>query len=141
MATNEEAQDYLDEYNYWREEYGIGEFIENTPENWEKVQQMDRRLMWTDHGTCEDPQVTSGANMYSNRCCWETYGWYVAEKPWEEGSGGIDQTYISFKTSLYTYCPTCNPEGENEEGAEGCPGDTEIAHEGCEDGWIRYYFD
>lgn len=141
MAVNEEAREYLDEYSTWIDTYKTTEFLDNTPENWEKVQQMDPHLVWTDHGTCEDPQVTSGAHMYSGRCCWETYGWYIGTVPWEESPAGPDQTYISFKTSVYLSCPTCNPDGENEDCPEDCVGDTEVPNEGCEDGWIQYYFD
>lgn len=141
MATNEEAVELRDEYAAWYKDYGITDYLDNTPENWEKVQQMDTHLVWTDHGTCEDPQVTSGARMYNGHCCWDTYGWHIGTIPWEDGFTGPDDTYISFKCGTYSNCPTCNPEGENDEGPEGCPGDEEFPDCECYDGYINYYWD
>lgn len=140
MATNEEALEYKEEYEAWQSEYEVYDYLENTEENWEKVQKMDPQLVWTDHGTCEDPQITSGARMYAGKCCWETYGWHLAKKKWEI-DGDVDNTYHYYKTGTYSECPSCNPDGEAEEGAEDCPGDENFPECECYDGYINYYWD
>ncbi len=142
MSTNEEAMEYKEEYESWLKDYEVDDFLENTPENWEKVQKMDPRLVWTAHGTCEDPQVTSGARMYGGRCCWDTYGWHIAKKQWEI-QGDIDSTFESYKTGIYSNCPSCNADGEDEieESDTECPGDENFPECECYDGYINYYWD
>ncbi len=142
MATNDEAVSLRDEFEDWQKDYKIGEYLENTEENRAKLEAMDPRYVWTDHGTCEDPQVTSGYRLYSpTSCCWDNYGWYLAEVPWEPHNGNIDDTFIVYKTATYSSCPSCNPDGEADEGAENCPGDENFPDYECEDGYIHYYFD
>lgn len=127
------AEEYQAEWDNWYKEYEITEFIDNTEENWAKVQEMDSHLVWTDHSTCEDPRVSNGTHLFSNSCCWQTYGWYIAKKPWE----GDEDTFITVNTGAYLPCPSCNPKGENDEGEEGCE-----EEEDCfGDGFINYWFD
>lgn len=141
MATSEEAQGYKQEYDDWYSEYEIYTYLEFNEENQKRVESMDPRFVWTDHGTCEDPQVTSGFHLYNSGCgCWENFGWHIGKVQWEPENGSLDQTYIYVKTSISLECPTCNPDGENDAGAEGCPGD-DLIGEGCEDGYVHYYFD
>jgi hypothetical protein len=127
------AAEYQDAFNDWYEDYEIGEFIEYSEENWEKVQKMDPHYIWTHHSTCEDEKVTAGATLYSNSCCWGTFGWYVAKEPWV---GDPETYYESYKSSAYLPCETCNPDGE---------GDDEDFDKECEycagEGWINHYFD
>lgn len=141
MATSDQALEYKQEYDGWLEEYQIDIFLEFNEENQKIVERMDPRLVWTEHGTCETPQVTSGVHIYNSGCgCWETFGWHIGKVQWEPENDKLDETYICYKTSVYLECPTCNPDGENENVIEGCPGDEELGGE-CEDGWITYYFD
>jgi hypothetical protein len=124
------AEDHRAFYNEWLEEYGYVDYIEFSDENWEKVQQMNTRLIWTDHGTCENPMVTNGARLYSGRCCWDTYGWYVMSKPWE----GPEDSYESVETAVYLACSTCNADSEEEDINSECPE--------CEgEGYVNHYFD
>ena len=102
----------LEEYAIW-EESGPYEFFENSTENWLKVQSMDNNHVWTAHSTCEDEQLTPGAHLFAGSCCWDTFGWYVGEKAWED-----ETAYV--QTSAYLPCPDCNPDGEDEEGSPDC---------------------
>jgi hypothetical protein len=142
VAINEEAEAYRDEYESWKESFEVYAYLENTPDNWEKVQKMDTRLVWTDHGTCEDPQITSGASMYAGKCCWDTYGWHIAKKQWDVWPDGPERTYESYKTGTYSHCPSCNPDGEEDfVESENCPGDENFPDCECNEGWINYYWD
>ncbi len=126
------SEDYQTMWNEWYEDYGIKEFIEFSDENWEKVQKMDPHLVWTNHSTCEDEQVSAGASLFKNSCCWDTFGWYIASEAWE---GDPDNHYESINASAYLPCPKCNPDGEDD-GVEGCD---EPDCDGT--GFINYYFD
>ena len=133
MSENEpNAEDYRGWYNDWVEQYGIASagWLDNTPSNWEKIQAMSPNLIWTSHSTCEDEMVTNGAHMFQNSCCWDTFGWWVAEKPWE----GDETTFISEKASFYTSCQTCNADGEEESVDDECL-------ECGGDGYVHHYFD
>lgn len=125
------AEDYQESWNDWYETYEIGEYIENSEENFKKVQEMDPHYVWTSHSTCEDEQVTNGVYIF-DRCCWETFGWYVGKKPWE---GDPETHFESYNASAYLPCTICNPDGEEEEGfneeCEECNGD----------GWATHFFD
>ncbi len=127
------AEDYQDAWNDWYSGYEIGDFIEYSDENWEKVQKMDPHLIWTSHSTCEDEKVSAGIHLFQNSCCWDTYGWYVAKKPWE---GDPDNHYESYNATAYLPCHICNPEGEGDEG------DFNPECEYCEgEGYVNHYFD
>ena len=121
------AEDYQDDWDNWYKDYEVYEFLENSEDNWEKVQQMDEHLVWTDHSTCEEPRVSAGASMFKNSCCWETYGWYISKKPW-------DEEFLYVYTGAYLPCPKCNADGEGD-------GDPDCDEEDCEDGYIHYWFD
>jgi len=130
---DETAEEFQETWNEWYEDYQIGEFIEYSDENWEKVRSMDPRYVWTNHSTCEDEQVTNGAHVYTGSCCWETFGWYVAGKPW---SGDSETYFESYKASAYLACTICNPDGEGDEvdfdpECDYCSGE----------GWVNHFFD
>lgn len=128
---NMSREEYQEAFNEWMLMYEYVEYIEFSDENWEKVQKMDTRLIWTDHGTCENPMVTSGARLYGGRCCWDTYGWYVMKHPWW---GEEEDTYISVESGAYLPCPICNRDAEDENINPDC--------EECEgDGHVNYFFD
>jgi len=126
-------EEYQEVWNNWHSEYEIGDFIEYSEENWEKVQTMDTHYIWTSHNTCEDEMVTSGTRLFQNSCCWDTFGWYVAKKPWE---GDPDTYYESHKASAYLPCHLCNPDGE---------GDEEDFNPECDfcsgEGYVHHFFD
>lgn len=127
---NPTPEEYKAEFEEWLEEYEQVEFLEYSDENWEKVQAMDTRYVWTDHTTCEDPRVSNGAHLFKNSCCWDTSGWYIMKKPWE----GDDDAFLSVNTGAYLPCTLCNRSGEEEEFNESC--------EECEgDGWVNHWFD
>jgi hypothetical protein len=127
------ASEYQDAFNNWYKDYKIGDFIEYSEENWNKVQSMDTHYIWTNHSTCEDEKVSAGAHLFQGSCCWDTFGWYVAKKPWD---GDPDNYYESYNASAYLPCETCNPDGEGEE---------EDFKQECEycsgEGWINHFFD
>lgn len=126
------SEEYQAEWDTWYKDYEVSEFLENSEENWSKVQELDPHLVWTDHSTCEDPFVTNGAHMFKGSCCWETHGWYIASTPWD----GDENTCIRVTTGANLPCPSCNPKGENEDGVDGCE------EEDCYgDGFIWYWFD
>lgn len=130
-STEPTAEDYQEWYNEWLRTYEIEEWLDNTEENWTKVQKMDPRYVWTSHSTCEDEMVTNGARMLKGSCCWDTFGWHVGKKPWE---GDIEDTYISEKASAYLSCTTCNLDGEGEDIEPEC-----LECEG--EGYVNHYFD
>lgn len=131
-STEPTAEDYREWYNEWLEEYGIKEsgWIDKTDEAWEIVKNLDPKLVWTSHSTCEDEMVTNGAHMFQGSCCWTTFGWWIAEKPWV----GNEDTHISEKASAYMTCQTCNADGEEESVDAEC-----LECEG--DGYVHHYFD
>ena len=148
----EELVAYRDE---WIEEYGIawgadagkGKYFVH-----DEMSQSDRKLLekldeqnlvWTNHSTCEDDMFTAGYHYFSGSgCgCWQTYSYYVAEKPHD----GND--YEAVKATAYIPCPVCNEDGEDD-GEEGCEGpelpETEYGvdiSDGCDGGWIQVYLD
>jgi hypothetical protein len=126
--TNKEpvtAQDYQDAWDEWHEKHDIVDFVDNDEAGWKKVQDMDPALVWTNHSTCENEQVTPGAEQYRG-CCWDTFGWYIGTVPWTEDSRGVD-------ASATISCQDCNPDGL-EVGDDDC-----AACEG--NGIIQHYFD
>ena len=106
MATSEEAAELQAEFNNWRETYKVGEFLENSEENRSKLEKLDTRYVWTDHGTCENTQVTCGYTIYAGMCCWVSNGWYVGEVPWEPKNGDVENIYISYDVDAYLPCPS-----------------------------------
>jgi len=129
-STEPTVEDYREWYEEWFNEYGTGQWLDKTDENWGVIQQVDPHLVWTAHSTCEDEMVTNGAHLFQGSCCWTTFGWYISDKPWE----GTEDTYISQKTSAYISCQTCNPDGEEESIDPEC-----LECEG--DGYVHHYFD
>lgn len=125
-------EEYQQEWNSWQEEYKITDsFIEFSDENWEKVQAMDPHYVWTNHSTCEDEKVTAGAKLFKNSCCWDTFGWYIAEVPWV---GDPETFFESIDASAYLPCTTCNADGEDDNIDEEC--------QECEgEGFVHHYFD
>lgn len=125
------AADYQEEFDAWYKNYEIDTFIEYSEENWEKVQKMDTHYIWTNHSTCEDEQVSAGGSYFKNGCCWDTFGWYVAKKPW---AGDPENHYESYKTTAYLVCESCNADGEEENLDPDC--------EYCEgEGYVNHFFD
>lgn len=126
------AEDYRNWYNEWVEKYGITPegWLDNNLKNWEDVQATDPHLVWTSHSTCEDEMVTNGAHIFKNSCCWDTFGWWIAKKPWV----GDEGAFISEKASAYLPCKTCNLDGEEESVDPEC-----LECEG--EGYVNHYFD
>jgi hypothetical protein len=123
------AEELQEEFDDWLKEYENVEYIEFSEEAWERVQQLNPRLVWTDHSTCGESKVTAGANWFKNACCWDTFGWYIMANPWD----GPDDAYHSVDTSAYLPCIVCNADGED---------DLDPNCEECEgDGYINHYFD
>ena len=131
-ADNPTAEELQEEFNAWLAKYGPHEYLETSEENLEKVKAINTRLVWTDHGTCEDPKVTNGFYEFTggNCGCWEGYGWYVMTKPWD----GPDDYFESVQVGAYLPCTVCNRSGEEEEYDEECSE--------CEgEGYVNYFFD
>lgn len=123
------ANDYKAEYDTWFKSYSIekARWIENSEDAWEQVQKLDPRLVWTEHSTCEDNQVTPGAHNFAGSCCWETFGWYHSEIPWQD-----EDEYV--RASVYLPCGECNKGGEEDEGDPECAS--------CDgEGYVHHYFD
>ena len=124
-------EDYRRLYEEWQSQYKSDQWLDKTDENWVIVQKIDPRLVWTAHSTCEDEMVSNGAHLYENSCCWTTFGWHIAEKPWP----GAEDEYLTVNTTLYLPCSICNPDGEDEEDY-----DSECLE--CEgEGYVNHYFD
>ena len=139
MAANEEAEAWREEFKTWYEQFGIYAFLEDDADgngtNWAEVQKMNPNLVWTSHGTCEDSQISPGADLFRGKCCWVSDGWYIGNVPWDDGD-----TWL--KATFYSWCPSCNPEGEEDDPeSEDCPGDENFPDCECDGGWINYYFD
>ncbi len=126
------VEDYQELFDEWHEDYEIqDEFIEYSEENWAKVQAMDPRYVWTNHSTCENEKITNGASIY-NGCCWETFGWYIGNVPWGDGS---TEYFEQVEVTAYLPCPKCNPDGEGD-------GDEDCDEPDCDgSGYINHYFD
>ncbi len=131
-STESELEEGKAAYLFWQETYEITDYIDNSPENWEKVQQMDPHFLWTDHSTCESDCVSNGAMNFEGSCCWMSAGWHVAKKPWPDQ----ENYFESYSTNIYLPCEKCNPGGEEDED------DFDEDCEDCEgEGHVRHYFD
>ena len=146
-------EDYLAEIQDWTTEYGIdmSKYIshdELTQSQLDTLRELDeKKLVWTEHGTCEDNAVSNGFTIFgdcsltgqtSSGCgCFQSYGYYIATIPCESD-------FESIRVTAYLPCSVCNPDGEGEDFPEECPGpDTpELADRSeCEEGFINWYFD
>lgn len=147
--TPEEILAWRDE---WMEEYGIdwkNSIAKDDLDaaNYAKLVKLDKKkLVWTNHSTCEDDFFTTGLHVFgdcaflkqkSSGCgCWQSHSFIIAKKPWSDENERITAT-------AYLPCSVCNPDGE-EEGVEGCKGPEtpEGSDRGdCEGGFINWYFD
>lgn len=133
------VQSYVNEYKEWQETYRPIKFVEYSEENLKLMEGQDPLYVWTDHDTCENSQMTSGLHFFGDppSCCWTTHGWHIVEV-------ANESDYDSVAISAYLPCPVCNEDGDGE-GAEDCVGPEPIdgaeMSNGCEDGWIQWYFD
>lgn len=103
-------------------------------------------LVWTQHGTCEDEQISNGFKIFGNceltgskssGCgCFQSYCYYVAKRSFD---GEHESAYVG----RYLPCSACNPDGEGE-GDPECKG-PEIPKGAdmfeCSEGWIQWHFD
>lgn len=135
-----DPQHYLDEIARWRKQYKIQtekDYIADdlSDEERTELEKLDKEgRVWTEHSTCDREQITLGMHFYNNSCCWQSYSFYVSEKKGQE-------EYID--TTAYLPCSVCNPDGEGD-GDPDCEG-PEIPEgadtsDGCEDGWVNWYF-
>ena len=124
--TEEELQE---EYDNFIADYKP-EYFEDNEDNRKLIGKLNPKLVWTSHSTCEDNYIAPGFLQFSpSNCCWHEDGWYVSEKEWES-----DDSTNWVRTSYNFNCPDCNPDGESDEGADGC--------EKCEgSGYYQYYTD
>lgn len=125
-----ELEEYEKNYNDWVETYKPKEFIEYSHEDYEKLQSHDEKYIWTNHGTCEEEQFTNGCHEYKSNCgCWDNFGWWICENPWEGNSASL---FIS--TEYRGECPECNADASEENINPDC--------EECEgSGYVQIYFD
>jgi hypothetical protein len=131
MTTNLK-QEGTAAFQSWHNEYGIVEYVDFTEDGEARVSNLDEHLVWTDHGTCENNQISNGFRVYggSGCGCWQTYGWYIATNPWV----GLDSEFISIDTEGSSSCEVCNEDGEDEAINPEC--------KECEgEGYVHYYFD
>jgi hypothetical protein len=150
MAYGVTIEELVEERDAWIKEYGIdwgnkkGNVItrdEMSQSDRARLEELTKKnLVWTNHSTCEDEQFTPGYHDFEGSCCWSTYCYYIAEKPWEDEDERILAT-------AYMPCPVCNADGEGE-GEEDCEGpelpETEYGvdlSDGCEEGYIQVYLD
>ena len=153
MGDWKTIQELVSERDAWIEKYGIGWWgqegdnktyviDEMTQADRKLVEELDKKkLVWTNHTTCDGERFTAGMHTYENSCCWVSHAFYIANKPWEEEYETV------FSTSRLP-CPVCNADGEGD-GDEDCEGPTELPatdygvdiDEGCEEGWIQVFMD
>jgi hypothetical protein len=120
---------------------------EMTQEDFDRLSELhDKKLVWTEHGTCEDNWLAAGFTQYgecellgheSSGCgCWQSYSYYVAKKPWVN-----ENEHVLVTATLP--CSVCNPDGDGD-GVEGCEG-PEVPEGAdrseCSFGTINWYFD
>lgn len=147
------AVEYAAFVSEWMEEYGIDldktvSHDEMTQEQHDMLVELDKEgLVWTEHGTCEDNLASPGFKVLGDcsllgqeagGCgCWQSYGYYIGTKPWVDDNEWITLT-------AYLPCEVCNPDGEEEDFAEGCKG-PEVPEGAdrseCEEGFVNWYFD
>lgn len=138
---DEQVEAFVNEYAEWQNTYRPVKYVEYTEENLKKMEKQDPRYVWTDHDTCEDSHITPGFHFFGSppRCCWTTHGWHITEVA-HAGESVTDPVY----STAYLTCPVCNADGDGE-GVENCPGPDKIdgaeTSDGCEDGYIQWYFD
>ena len=151
MVDDETLEELVAARDQWIEEYGIkwgeetkGRFFildEMTEKEKALLEKLDKKkLVWTNHSTCEDEYFTAGYHNFNNSCCWQTYSYYVAEKPWED-------EYDRVNSTAFMPCPKCNADAEGE-GDPDCEGpelpETKYGVElsdGCDEGFIQIYLD
>jgi len=138
-----QAQEYLDIIARWKKTYQISEerdyvLDELSKEDMVELERLDKQgLVWTQHSTCENEQISFGMHTFggSGCGCWQTYCFYVGQTKGEEQF--IDVT-------AYEPCPVCNAGGEGD-GDPDCEGpevpEGAETSEGCEEGWVQWYFD
>ena len=145
------VEEHYAEYKKWLEEYKIDldKVIlheDLTAEDKLMLEKLDtKNLVWTQHGTCENEQVSTGFSIFgdcqltgqvSSGCgCFQSYCYYIAKVPHNSDE------YID--VAAYLPCPICNADGEGE-GAEDCEGpEVPEGVDGgeCEGGFIQWYWD
>lgn len=143
---------YAAVYGEWIDEYEIDtdNSIDNggmTQEQHDMLVELDKqKLVWTEHGTCEDNEITPGFKVFgdcsllkqtASGCgCWQSHYYYIGKKPWSDENERV-------KVDAYLPCSVCNPEGEDD-GVEGCEGPEPVEGAGrsdCDSGFINWYFD
>ena len=130
LTPQQEIDAMNEEYAEWQKKYKVGEYLDNSPENWKKVQSMDPAYVWTNNSTCEEEMISNGVHDYTGSCCWQTFGWYISEIPCPTD----ENPFIA--TSIAVLCLSCNPEADEdkEDGEPDC--------EACGGtGYATYYAD
>lgn len=119
------------EYEKWQDVYKPKFFIEYTHDEYERVnKEYDSTYVWTNHGTCENEQLTNGCQEYSSGCgCWSNFGWWICEIPW---TGEAMSIFVD--TEYRGECTLCNPDSSDENINPEC--------KECEgSGYIQVYLD
>ena len=143
-----DAVEEIEWYDEWEEQYPIVKTIiadEITDAQRKELEKLEKKkLVWTQHGTCERESMTAEfIEFEGNGCgCYASYAYHVSSKPHD----GKNEAYSGLYTEVDVFCPVCNQNGEFENEDEDCPGPDlsilnldKIDNTGCEDGVIRFY--
>lgn len=145
-AIDSAAQGYVDAINNWIKTYGIDfekslEGDEVTDKQRKELEKLhSKKLVWTEHSTCEGNYFSSGYTIFSeDSCCWRSIAFHIGSKPWV----GDEDTLIQFESTVLLPCSVCNADEEGD-GDEDCPGPgvpKGASRDDCEDGYINWFFD
>ena len=153
MSYGDNIETLVAERDAWIKDFGIdwgsSSYIYDELTQAERVEleKLDKkRLVWTNASTCDGEYFMPGMHEFDGESgcgCWESYGFYVAKKPWKK------KDEYNFVTAVgYIPCPVCNADGDGD-GEEGCEGPAELPAteygidigDGCEEGQIQVYLD
>jgi len=134
-------ENYVLRIEEWNKKYEISDtayiFDELSVEDLEELKKLDELgLVWTQHGTCENEQISFGMHeLTGSGCgCWTTYAFHVGKHKGEEDFIDVE---------AYLPCSVCNPDGDGE-GDPSCKGPEEVegaeTSDGCEEGFVQWYF-
>lgn len=139
-TSKEEYVERLEGYLSWLEKSGVYEYISIEDLSAEEISELEQDskraeetdeppFYWTEHGTCEDDNVSSGVllmgdisqlDQVASGCgCWQTRGFY-------RGAENYLDDYI--RVAMYRICESCDPDESKYEAGEQGDSDCSICY-------------